>query len=105
MFSIGMTFQLKPGCYAEYKQAHDNVWPEIASSMADNQVSMAIYRFDDRLFLHAVAPSESDWAKSRHYPALEKWHEYMATLMVTDESGEAVVNDLEEAFCFGMFAR
>ena len=104
MYSIGMTFQLKPGCYAEYKQAHDDLWPEIAASMADNRVSMAIYRFGDRLFLHAVAPGESDWEKSREHPALEKWHQYMASLMVTDANGHAVVNDLEDAFRFGMFA-
>ena len=104
MFSIGMTFQLRPDCYAEYKRAHDNLWPEIAASMADNRVSMAIYRFGDRLFLHAVAPDESDWEKSRQHPALEKWHEYMATLMVTDDRGQTVVDELEEAFGFGMFA-
>jgi L-rhamnose mutarotase len=104
MFSTGMTFQLQPGCYDEYKQAHDNLWPEIAASMADNQVSMAIYRFGDRLFLHAVAPSESDWEKSREHPALEKWHAYMASLMITDEHGDTVVHELEEAFCFGLLA-
>ena len=103
MFSIAETFCLQPGCYDEYKQAHDNLWPEIDRSMADNQVSMAIYRHGDRLFLHAVAPTEADWDLSRRHPALEKWHAYMATLMVTDELGQTIVEDLPEAFSFGIF--
>lgn len=103
MFSTGMTFCLKPDCYAKYKAAHDNLWPDISSSMSENDVSMAIYRYGDRLFLHAVAPSKADWEKSRQHPMLDKWHEYMATMMVTDETGQTVVDELEETFVFGMF--
>ena len=103
MFSIGMTFRLKPGCHAEYKRAHDDLWPDIAESMAVNDVSMAIYRFGDRLFLHAVAPTQADWERSRQHPKLDEWHRYMETLMVTDEEGHAIVDELEEAFVFGMF--
>ena len=103
MFSIGMSFCLKPGCYAEYKQAHDDLWPEIVESMATNDVSMAIYRFEDRLFLHAVAPTEADWERSRQHSDLDRWHRYMATLMVTDNQGQTIVDDLESAFLFGMF--
>ena len=43
MYSIGLSMQLKPGSYEGYKEAHDNLWPEIAKSMADNNVSMSIY--------------------------------------------------------------
>ena len=31
MFSIGMTYDLRPGCYAKYKQYHDELWPEVAA--------------------------------------------------------------------------
>ena len=44
MFSIGMSFCLKPGCYPEYKQAHDNLWAEIVESMHMIRAQMA---FDD----------------------------------------------------------
>ena len=50
MYSIGLSMQLKPGSYEGYKEAHDNLWPEIAKSMDDNSVSMSIYRLGDRLF-------------------------------------------------------
>ncbi len=70
--------------------------------MAGN-VSMAIYRLAERLFLHAVAPTQADWKKSRQHPQLDRWLQYMATLMVTDDQGQTVVDELGEAFSFGMF--
>ena len=103
MFSIAQTFCLKPGCYAEYKQAHDDLWPEIDRSMAENQVSMAIFLHGERLFLHAVAPTQADWDRSREHPALERWHAYMATLMVTDTENQTIVEELPAAFTFGIF--
>ena len=103
MYSIGLAMTLRPGAYAEYKKAHDELWPEIADSMSDNDVSMAIYRFGENLVIHAVAPTEADWNKSRDVPILEKWFEYMSTLLATDEQGEIIFEDLPEAFAFGIF--
>jgi L-rhamnose mutarotase len=103
MYSVGMTFKLKPGAYPQYKKAHDELWPEIAQKLRDGQVSMAIYSYQDRLFLHAVAPSREHFARSQEGGEVARWHAYMATLMVTDQSGKTIVEELEEAFSFGMF--
>ena len=65
---------------------------------------MAIYRSgDDRLILHAVAPTEEDWNKSGAAPIQAKWLEYMAKLLETSEEGEIIFESLTEAFSFGMF--
>ena len=103
MYSIGLAMTLRPGAYAEYKKAHDELWPEIADSMSDNDVSMAIYRFGENLVIHAVAPTEAAWNKSRNVPILEKWFEYMSTLLTTNQEGEIIFEDLPEAFAFGIF--
>lgn len=105
MYSLGLAMKLRPGAYAEYRRAHDELWPEVARSMADNQVSMAIYRSGDRLFIHAVAPTEEDWLKSRQAPILDEWMAYMATLIETDAAGQVALEELEEAFAFGLFRR
>jgi L-rhamnose mutarotase len=94
---------LRPGCYDEYKEAHDNLWPDIAKGMQDNNVSMVIYRSGEHLIIHAVAPSEEDWQKSREDPELERWYDYMATLLETDDEGNIIFEELPEAFAFGMF--
>ncbi len=103
MFSIGLAMTLRPGCYDMYKKHHDELWPEIATSMSDNEVSMAIFRSGQRLFLHAAAPSEAHWQRSRDEPVLEKWSEIMTQLLEADENGNIVLEQLEPAFGFGLF--
>ncbi len=103
MYSIGLSMKVRHGCYDEYKEAHDKLWPDLAESMEVNNVSMSIYRFEDRLFLHAVAPTEKDWKKSRNVEVLDRWSEYMSTLLETDAEGNITFDELPEAFAFGMF--
>lgn len=103
MYSIGLATTLRPGAYAEYKKAHDELWPDIAAAMADHNVSMSIYRFGENLILHIVAPTEEDWSKSAAEPIQAKWLEYMTTLLETNEEGEIIFESLTEAFAFGMF--
>lgn len=103
MYSIGLAMKLRPGCYEEYKDAHDNLWPELAKGMRENEISMAIYRSGDTLFIHAVAPSEQAWNNGRNDPVLDKWHEYMVKLLEANDKGEIDFTQLEPAFEFGMF--
>ena len=103
MFSIGYVMRLKPGQYEGYKEAHDNLWPEIAESMSDNNVSMSIYKHEDLLFLHAVAPTEEEWDRSREHPDLPRWAEFMGEFLDQDEAGEIFFSELPEAFAFGTF--
>jgi len=103
MYSIGTTFKLKPGCLAEYKKAHDELWPDIAEAMRANEVDMVIHHHEDRLFLFATAPSQEHMERSNQAATAERWAAYMATLMETDEEGKAIVEELELAFAFGGF--
>ena len=103
LFSIAYVMTLRPGKYDGYKNAHDNIWPEIARSMRNNNVSISIYRFENLLFLHAAAPTESDWQKSRNDPALANWANYMLEFLKTDGTGGAVFQELPETFAFGLF--
>ena len=103
MFSIGLSMRVRPGCYDEYKEAHDNLWPDLAETMEVSNVSMAIYRWEDRLFLHAVAPTEEDWNESRKGEVLERWSKYMSRLLASDDKGNIIFDELPEAFAFGMF--
>jgi len=105
MYSAGMTFKLKPGNYAEYKKAHDELWPEMAEGMRVNEVNMVIYHYHDRLFLYVTAPSQEHMERSHRGPIADRWAAYMATMMETDEEGKSIVEELEEAFAFGSFKK
>ena len=103
MFTFGLAMNLRPGAYDAYKLAHDQLWPELAEGMRANQVSMAIYRDSDRLFLFAAAPSEDHWQRSRQDPILAKWDARMAAFLETDEQGHIAFTVLPKAFGFGEF--
>ncbi|CAN5454045.1 hypothetical protein BH09VER1_BH09VER1_36340 [soil metagenome] len=96
--------KLKSGCYERYKEAHDNIWPEVAASMKENGINMAIYhQSDGHLFIHATAPTPSHWERSRLHPAMPKWQAAMTELIETDDQGEVRYEALEPAFVFGEF--
>jgi L-rhamnose mutarotase len=103
MYTIGLALTLRPGMYEAYKRAHDELWPELAVGMRDNEVSMAIYRDSDRLFVFAAAPSEEKWRRSRQDPILAKWDKSMHEFLETDQAGNLAVTLLPKAFGFGEF--
>ena len=104
MYSTGCVMKLRPNGYDGYKKAHDELWPEIAASMSDHDVSMAIYRCSDRLFLFACSPTEADWDASREYEVLEKWKDYMREFLEdNDEGTDLYFEELPAAFHFGLF--
>ena len=103
MYRIGLALTLRPGAYDGYKQAHDDLWPELAEGMRANEVSMAIYRDGNRLFVFAAAPSEAHWERSRQDPILSRWDQGMAEFLETDEQGQLAFTLLPKAFGFGEF--
>ena len=88
MYNIGMTFDLLPGSYPEYKKAHDELWPEMGDAMAANDVNMVIYHYHGRLFLYATAPSKEHLDRSHESPVAQRWLEYMATIDGHRRSGQ-----------------
>ena len=103
MFSTGQTFKLKPGCYAEYKKAHDELWPGLAAAMRAHEVNMVIHHYRERLYMYATAPSQEHFEQSHAGDEAQRWSEYMASLMETDDEGKAIVEEMDLAFIFGAF--
>jgi L-rhamnose mutarotase len=103
MFTVFLSMGLKPGCLEAYQKAHDNLWPEIAASMRDNEVSMAIYHEAGRLFIFASAPSEAHWDRSRQEPALERWDAVMTGFLEAGEPGKIAFRSPKKVFGFGLF--
>jgi L-rhamnose mutarotase len=104
MYSIGLALTLRPGAYEVYKAAHDALWPELAEGMRANEVSMAIYRDGNRLFVFAAAPTEAHWQRSRQDPILARWDQCMTEFLETDAAGRLAFTILPKAFGFGEFS-
>jgi L-rhamnose mutarotase len=75
----------------------------MGDAMAANDVNMVIYHYHGRLFLYATAPSKEHLDRSHESPVAQRWLEYMATMMVTDDQGKSIMEEMEEAFTFGAF--
>jgi L-rhamnose mutarotase len=103
MFTLVLTMRLKPGCLAAYRKAHDELWPEIARSMSENEVNMAIFHEEGRLFVFATAPSETHWERSRQEPALARWDAMMTGFLKADAPGKIAFKHPEKVFGFGEF--
>ena len=103
MFTLSLAMTLRQGAYEKYKHAHDQLWPELAKGMRENDVSMAIYRDGNRLFLFASAPTEEHWNRSRQDPVLADWDRRIADLVEADSRGKIAFTVLPKAFGFGQF--
>lgn len=103
MFTFALAMRLKPGCLEKYRAAHDNLWPEIARSMSENDVSMAIYHHGGRLFVFASAPSAAHWKRSRNAPALERWDSAMTEFLEAAKPGKIAFEQPQKVFGFGEY--
>ena len=103
MFSIGLGIKLKPGAYDGYKKAHDEAWPDLLENQRAHGVSMAIFRWGDRLFVYATAPTEADWLAIRHGARVDEWNANMAQFLEADETGAIEFTLLEKAYTSGDF--
>jgi L-rhamnose mutarotase len=104
MFSIGQLLLLKPGCEQEYIRRHDELWPEMGEAMRRAGVNMAIYLHDNQLFLFATAASQHVWDELDRDPVTPRWDKYMSDILVSDDHGKPLVEDLRKMFSFGEFA-
>ncbi len=103
MKSIGLALKLRPGRYEEYKKRHDELWPELAEAMRSRGMSMAIYRYEETLFVYGAAPSQKEWDELGKDPVTPRWNKYMAEVLQTNERGEINFIGLPQAFSFGGF--
>lgn len=101
MLRNAWTMQLKPGCEAEYKKRHDEIWPELSAALKEAGVSdYSIFLEPKTGKLFAVQKlTEDNRAEAlTHHPVVRKWWDYMADLMATHPDHEPVCGPLHEVF-------
>ncbi|HYA79180.1 MAG TPA: L-rhamnose mutarotase [Candidatus Nitrosopolaris sp.] len=93
--------KLKPGVAAEYKNRHDEVWPELAAELRRAGVSdYSIFFDEEALTLFAVQKlSDGNTAGALpKSPIVRKWWDYMAPLMEVHPDNAPVTKPLKEVF-------
>ncbi len=93
--------KLKPGCEAEYKRRHDQIWPELAAELRAAGISdYSIFLDEQTLTLFAVQKlaDTNTVAQLPQSPVMRRWWDYMAPLMETNPDNSPVCRPLREVF-------
>ncbi len=101
MNRIAFKMKLKPGCEAEYKKRHDEIWPELAALIRESGVSdYSIFLDRETNTLFAVQ-KQSGGQGSQDLgtnPVVRKWWAYMADIMEANPDQSPVTVPLTEVF-------
>jgi L-rhamnose mutarotase len=82
MIRRAFTMRLKPGAMAEYKQHHDNIWPELVREVEASGIArITTFEADPVLFLFSEIADEDAWNKLWTSEIHRKWGEVMEPLM------------------------
>lgn len=93
--------KLKPGCEAEYKRRHDDIWPELSAALTAAGVSdYSIFLDEETLTLFAVQKLADDQTADQlpFHPIVRRWWDYMAELMEVNPDNSPVCLPLTEVF-------
>ena len=93
------TMRLKPNALVEYKQHHDNIWPELVDEIERAGIaSITTFQRDDDLFLVSEIADEAAWDRLWNSEVHRRWAELMQPLMNMRDDGIVEAHDLIEIF-------
>jgi len=93
------TMRLKPGSFDEYKQYHDNIWPELVREIEKSGIAqITTFENDMQLFLYSEIYDEKAWDKLWNSKIHDKWAESMEPLMQFRDDGKVDAGPLREIF-------
>ena len=101
MKRLAFKMYLKPGCEAEYKRRHNEIWPELVQLLKESGVSdYTIFLDEDTNLLFAVQKLKGDSSSQDigENPVLQKWWDYMADIMDVNPDNSPVSISLKELF-------
>lgn len=101
MERLAFKMKLKPGCQAEYRRRHAQVWPEILQLLKETGVSdYSIFLDEETDILFAVqkVSGESNSQQLGHVEVQQRWWSYMADIMEVNPDDSPISIPLPEVF-------
>jgi len=93
--------KIKPGCEAEYKKRHDEIWPELSLALSAAGISdYSIFLDPETLTLFAVQKLSADNTAAclAQHPVIQKWWAFMSDISETNSDNSPVCVALPEVF-------
>ena len=101
MKRVAFTLKLKPGCLAEYRRRHDEIWPEHAALIRASGISdFSIFHDAATGTLLCVQDRADDAAAEamRDHPIALRWAAQMSAFLEVGEDGRPARTFLEPVF-------
>jgi L-rhamnose mutarotase len=101
MEKIAFRMSLKPGCVAEYRRRHDEIWPELVATLKAAGVRDYSIHHDpetDTLFATLWRKDDHGMDALPEQDVMRRWWAAMAPLMETNPDGSPVSLPLPTLF-------
>ena len=101
MERFAFKMKLKPGCKAEYRKRHDEIWPELSELIRSTGVcDYSIFLDEETNILFGVQKVSGEGSSQDlgNNPIVMKWWKHMADIMETNPDNSPVTIPLEEVF-------
>lgn len=98
---VAFKMRLRPGCEAEYKRRHDEIFPELVTLLRDAGVSDYSIHHDPEtniLFAMLWRRKDHNMADLPSHPVMKRWWAHMADIMETHSDNEPVVTQMNTLF-------
>ena len=101
MIRKALVMKVFAGCHEEYKQRHDEIWPELAEMLrAHGAQSYSIFldAETNNLFAYLEIKDEQLWSQTSETEICQQWWSYMKDIMETNNDHSPVSVELKEVF-------
>jgi L-rhamnose mutarotase len=93
------TIQLAPGALAEYKQKHDDIWPELVDEFSRQGIAqLTAFVADSVVFYYAEVVDEDAFERLFQTAVHDRWAAEFADLIAFDEDGQVSAPFMTEIF-------
>jgi L-rhamnose mutarotase len=99
MIRRAFTLRLEPGALGQYKEYHDNIWPELVAEIEKAGIAtMTAFVADPVVFYYSEIRDEDSWDKLWHTEVHDRWGELFKPLMAFNAEGIVDAGELTEIF-------
>ena len=101
MIRKAFLMSVNPDRHAEYKQRHDDIWPELAATLKAHGVSnynIFLCRESSQLFAYAEIENEEQWNSIAQTDICQKWWRYMKDIMPSNPDNSPISQELAPVF-------
>jgi L-rhamnose mutarotase len=101
MQRVAFKMKLNPGCIAEYKKRHDEIWPDLVLLLKETGISDYSIFIDEEtncLFGVLKATDASLLDDLPNNTVMQRWWRYMSDIMASNGDNSPVSIPLKEVF-------